>query len=82
MRNYLDQFAIEGLRTLVLAQKKIDQKEFDAFKQKYEAAKNLIDKKQEKMEELQAQLETMLTVIGATAIEDKLQDQVRKIFLL
>ena len=75
---FLDQFAVEGLRTLVLAERKIEQREFDSWKLKYEAARNMIEGKKKAMEDLQAELETNLTVIGATAIEDKLQDQVRR----
>lgn len=75
---YLDQFAVEGLRTLVLAERRIEPREFESWKTRYEAARNLIEGKKKAMEDLQAEMETNLTVIGATAIEDKLQDQVRR----
>ena len=75
---YLDQFAVEGLRTLVLAERKIDPREFDSWRARYESARNLIDGKKKAMEDLQAELEANLTIIGATAIEDRLQDQVRR----
>lgn len=79
LKNYLDQYAVEGLRTLVLSQRKIDASELKTWSTRYEAARNLIEGKKDKMEELQEELETNLTVIGATAIEDRLQDEVRKI---
>lgn len=72
----LDQFALEGLRTLVLAAKKVDREEFLIWREKYELARNMIEGKVEKMEELQDELERNLRIVGATAIEDKLQDQV------
>ena len=79
LKQYLDAFAIEGLRTLVLASRKLEQQEFKNWSQKYEQARNLIDGKREKMEDLQDDIEKNLTIIGATAIEDKLQDQVRSL---
>lgn len=39
----------------------------------------MIDGKKEKMEDLQDDIEKNLIIIGATAIEDKLQDQVRSL---
>ena len=39
-------------------------------------ASTKIDKREEKMEEVADQLERELTLLGATAIEDKLQDGV------
>ena len=62
----------------MLSVRKLDPQEFQNWSVKYEEARNLIDKKKESMEKLQEELEKNLTIIGATAIEDKLQDQVRK----
>ena len=78
LKTYLDQFAVEGLRTLVLSYRKIEQSEYKAWSARYEAARNLIEGKKDKMEDLQEELEKNLTVIGATAIDDKLQDEVRR----
>lgn len=58
--------------------RKLEREEFLKWKSKYEVARNLIEGKAEKMEELQAEIEVNLRIIGATAIEDRLQDQVRR----
>lgn len=74
---HLDQFAKEGLRTLVLGVKKIKPDEWKNWKKRYDEAINLIEGREEAMLALQAEIEIDLYIIGATAIEDKLQDQVR-----
>lgn len=76
LRENLDKFATEGLRTLVLAVKKIDKSYFNGWSKKYEEARSLLDGKHEAMEKLNNEIEQDLEVIGATAIEDKLQDNV------
>lgn len=76
---YLNEFAVEGLRTLVLAVRHVEREEFLKWKEKYEVARNMIEGKADMMEQLQAEIEIRLSIIGATAIEDKLQDQVRKL---
>ena len=78
MQTYLDQFAVEGLRTLVLSVRKLDASLFKKWSARYEEARNLVEGKKDKMEELQEELETELTIVGATAIDDRLQDEVRK----
>lgn len=69
---------MEGLRTLVLASRQIDGAAFKAWQEKYEQARASQEDKKKKMEALQEEIEVGLHVIGATAIEDKLQDEVRK----
>ena len=78
MQTYLDQFAVEGLRTLVLSVRKLETEQFEQWRVRYEDARNLIEGKKEVMESLQDELEANLTIVGATGIEDKLQDQVRR----
>ena len=73
--------AVEGLRTLVLSQRRLEREEFLIWKEKYELAKNLIDGRAQQMEELQDELEINLSIVGATAIEDKLQEQVPETIL-
>lgn len=70
---------MEGLRTLVLAVKKIEPKYFAEWNKKYDAARAMLDDKAKYMEELHSEIETELEIIGATAIEDRLQDDVRKL---
>ena len=61
--------------------KKIDAKYYARWNKDYEAAKSLLEGKLERMEQLHDELERDLEIIGATAIEDRLQDEVRMLFV-
>ncbi|KAL1969264.1 hypothetical protein VTN77DRAFT_9456 [Rasamsonia byssochlamydoides] len=70
---HLNDFATEGLRTLMYAYRFIDEATYRDWKKAYqEAATSLVDR-QEKIERVGEQIETQLELVGATAIEDKLQ---------
>lgn len=64
------------MRTLVLASRKLDPQEFKVWSEKYEVARADQNDKKAKMEALQDEIERNLVIVGATAIEDKLQDEV------
>ncbi|CAF0845998.1 unnamed protein product [Brachionus calyciflorus] len=66
---HLEEFAKEGLRTLILAYKEIDSSS-------YEASATSIQNRDEKVQEAAELIEKDLLILGATAIEDKLQDGV------
>jgi len=67
-------FAKEGLRTLVLAQKKMQDKDYYEFSQRFQKYKTMIsDDKDEKLNELFDEYEKNFDYAGSTAIEDKLQ---------
>lgn len=74
--SHLDDFASNGLRTLCLATKDISEDEYQVWKNEFIDASNAIVNREEKVEEVAAKLEKDLVLIGATAIEDKLQDGV------
>lgn len=70
---HLNDFAKDGLRTLMYASRFIDESTYREWKQAYhEASTSLVDR-QEKIEKVGEQIETQLELVGATAIEDKLQ---------
>ncbi|XP_067087900.1 phospholipid-transporting ATPase IC-like [Osmerus mordax] len=73
---HLDVFANETLRTLCLCYKDISQKDFDSWSRKHKAASVVMSNREEALDELYEQIENNLMLIGATAIEDKLQDGV------
>ncbi|KAL9045932.1 MAG: hypothetical protein Q9214_001109, partial [Letrouitia sp. 1 TL-2023] len=70
---HTNDFATEGLRTLLYAYKYMDEEDYNYW-QKYflEASTSLVDR-QRKVEEAGAMVEKDLELVGATAIEDKLQ---------
>ena len=79
----INQFSIEGLRCLVLAYKTIDFTTFQQWKIQYDKANtNLIELEKRKNNEmnqieiLENEIENNLIVLGATGIEDRLQDNV------
>jgi phospholipid-translocating ATPase len=72
----LQHFASEGLRTLCLAYKVIDSIDYEKWAKKYHDASVALQGREEKMEEVSESIETELILLGATAIEDKLQDGV------
>ncbi|KAF7180461.1 hypothetical protein CNMCM7691_009630 [Aspergillus felis] len=70
---HLNDFATEGLRTLMYGHRFLDDSTYHEWKAAYhEASTSLIDR-QEKIEKVGAQIEEQLELTGATAIEDKLQ---------
>eukprot|EP00300_Choanocystis_sp_HF-7_P009665 c16560_g1_i2.p1 GENE.c16560_g1_i2~~c16560_g1_i2.p1 ORF type:complete len:1234 (+),score=220.28 c16560_g1_i2:146-3847(+) len=73
---HLEEFAKEGLRTLVLAMAELDPAVYDPWAARYAEASVAIEAREERMAVLQDEIETGLKLIGATAIEDKLQDGV------
>ncbi|WAQ89995.1 hypothetical protein PtA15_11A687 [Puccinia triticina] len=73
----LETFAAEGLRTLTLAYRKLDRAQLEAWSLKYaHALSQLGDARERLIEAVQDELENGLILLGATAIEDKLQDGV------
>ncbi|KAJ7700010.1 hypothetical protein B0H17DRAFT_1196026 [Mycena rosella] len=73
---HLSDFANNGLRTLTLAYKVIQEEEYAAWSERYHEATVAMDDREEKIEAVSDELERDLRLLGATAIEDKLQDQV------
>ncbi|KAF9883785.1 hypothetical protein FE257_002815 [Aspergillus nanangensis] len=70
---HLNDFATEGLRTLLYGHRFIDEASYNDWKAAYrEASTSLVDR-QEKIEKVGQQIEEQLELTGATAIEDKLQ---------
>ena len=73
---HLQQYANEGLRTLLLCHKTIDEPEYREWSKIYDQAKCSIANKELKIKAAVAQLEHSFDLLGATAIEDQLQEDV------
>jgi phospholipid-translocating ATPase len=70
--------AREGLRTLVVARKKLSEDAYDEFRRQYDRAKvDLQDRNTRKQAVVEAVLETDLELLGLTGVEDKLQHGVK-----
>uniref|UniRef100_A0A4W5RF14 Phospholipid-transporting ATPase n=1 Tax=Hucho hucho TaxID=62062 RepID=A0A4W5RF14_9TELE len=73
---HLNEFAGEGLRTLALAYKDLDEEYFTSWKQRHHEASTSLEDREDKLDLLYEEIEKDLKLLGATAIEDKLQDGV------
>jgi phospholipid-translocating ATPase len=70
----LEEFGRKGLRTLMIAEREISENEYKNFRKDYYKSLTSLDNRNEKIEKCQEKLEQNLTLLGATAIEDCLQD--------
>ena len=73
---HINDFATEGLRTLLYGYKYMEEDEYNDWKKIYLDASTSLVNRQEMTEKAGAMIERDLELSGATAIEDKLQDGV------
>ena len=73
---HMEEYGGAGLRTLCLAYRELEPAAYDAWQGRYVAAKTALDGRAAKVEAVAEDLEADLVLLGATAIEDKLQDGV------
>jgi phospholipid-translocating ATPase len=72
-----DNLAREGLRTLVFAKKNLTQDEYDDFHTEYNKAKASLQDRAASVERVRQSIETDMTLIGVTGVEDLLQEDVQ-----
>ncbi|KAL8177655.1 UNVERIFIED_CONTAM: Phospholipid-transporting ATPase IK, partial [Gekko kuhli] len=72
----LNSFAEETLRTLCLATKEVEEKEYAQWSKKHHAASVLLQNRAQELDKVYEEIERDLQLLGATAIEDKLQEGV------
>ncbi|KAF2347977.1 P-type ATPase, partial [Trinorchestia longiramus] len=73
---HLEEFAAEGLRTLCFAVADISPSFYEEWKKTYYEASTALEDREKKLEDAAQLIETNLQLLGASAIEDKLQDKV------
>ncbi|CDR40459.1 CYFA0S05e00782g1_1 [Cyberlindnera fabianii] len=73
---HIEEFSTEGLRTLLYCYKWLDKSEYDQWALDYASAKTSLVNRAKLIEEVGCRLEDGFELLGATAIEDKLQDGV------
>uniref|UniRef100_A0A8D0ARA2 Phospholipid-transporting ATPase n=1 Tax=Sander lucioperca TaxID=283035 RepID=A0A8D0ARA2_SANLU len=73
---HLNEYAGDGLRTLALAYKDLDESYMDEWRQRHHEASTAMEGREERLDELYEEIEKDLLLLGATAVEDKLQDGV------
>ena len=72
----IDEFSTEGLRTLLYSFRWVDNDEYNEWAEKYHAAKTSLVDRKKKIDEVGEEIEKGMFLLGATAIEDKLQEGV------
>ncbi|OPB37212.1 P-type ATPase [Trichoderma guizhouense] len=73
---HVDDFAVEGLRTLLYSYRYIDEDTYAQWKASYREAETSLVDRQERIEIAGEKIEEGFELAGATAIEDKLQEGV------
>uniref|UniRef100_A0A8I3W721 Phospholipid-transporting ATPase n=1 Tax=Callithrix jacchus TaxID=9483 RepID=A0A8I3W721_CALJA len=72
---HVERNAMDGYRTLCVAFKEIAPDDYERINRQLIEAKMALQDREEKMEKVFDDIETNMNLIGATAVEDKLQDQ-------
>jgi len=76
---HVHEYADAGLRTLILAYRELDENQYKEFDNKFSQAKSSVSEDREtQIEEISDKIERNLILLGATAVEDKLQNGVSK----
>ena len=71
-QQFVDDYAKDGLRTLLLAQKTLDDEYYEEWNAKFQNALGEVKDKDAKVEALSSEIENGLFLLGSTAIEDQL----------
>lgn len=75
-QDHLTEYSSQGLRTLVVAARDLTDQELEMWQCRYEDASTSLTDRVVKLRQTAALIECNLKLLGATAIEDKLQDGV------
>ncbi|KAF3691940.1 Phospholipid-transporting ATPase ID [Channa argus] len=74
--DHLHDYAADGLRTLALAYRDLSEDEWEAWSESHRCADKATDCREDRLAATYEQIEQDMMLLGATAIEDKLQEGV------
>lgn len=74
LNEHLDEYAAKGYRTLCFATADIDEQFYNGWAEEFRAASLALEDREKRLAEAAEKIERDLKLLGATAIEDKLQD--------
>jgi phospholipid-transporting ATPase len=77
-KDHLETFACQGLRTLVFSYKIITEGEYSTWRRELEIADNSIHNRESKRNKVFAEIEVNMSFLGVSAVEDKLQPDVKR----
>ena len=72
----IKKFSTEGLRSLIIAKRDIPDAEYAAWREKYDIASSVIGDRDGQVKKVFESIEHDMELLGCTAVEDKLQDEV------
>ncbi|KAM9341246.1 phospholipid-transporting ATPase VD [Symphorus nematophorus] len=75
-QKHLDSYARDGLRTLCIAKKVLEEEEYEVWLKRQLLAESSIENREELLLDSAQRLETNLTLLGTTGILDRLQEEV------
>lgn len=73
LNKHLSEFSVQGLRTLVLAKRELTEEQVTEYEKQWTYAKNAMIDRAKRLEEVADDIERDMEILGATAIEDKIQ---------
>ncbi|XP_068247329.1 LOW QUALITY PROTEIN: phospholipid-transporting ATPase IF-like [Palaemon carinicauda] len=76
--NHINDYAMIGLRTLAVARRELTPELYEQFSQDLNKARQKLDGREEAVTEVMNRMEDGLTLLGATGVEDLLQDGVQE----
>uniref|UniRef100_A0A4W4FX36 Phospholipid-transporting ATPase n=1 Tax=Electrophorus electricus TaxID=8005 RepID=A0A4W4FX36_ELEEL len=77
-RVHVDEFALKGLRTLVVAYRLFSTEEYKEVARRLHEARTALQQREERLADTFSFIEKDLEVLGATGVEDKLQEKVQE----
>src|SRR5690606_31771837 len=77
-RRHVTKFAKNGSRTLVMAFKPITKEQYKEFHKEFRKAEISLTKREERIEKAFGLLEHSCILLGATAVEDQIQEYVKQ----
>ncbi|KAK3884823.1 hypothetical protein Pcinc_010929 [Petrolisthes cinctipes] len=75
---HIDDYAMLGLRTLAVARRELSNKTYNKFASELTQAKQMVDGREAAVREITDRMEADLTLLGATGVEDLLQEGVQE----
>lgn len=73
---FLETASKQGLRTLLMGMRIVTEQEKDEFLERCKEAEKDLQNRERKLEQVYSDFEQNITLIGGTAVEDRLQDKV------
>ncbi|XP_046552884.1 phospholipid-transporting ATPase IF-like isoform X2 [Haliotis rubra] len=75
-QKHVNEYAVLGLRTLAVVKRDLSEEEYKVFEEKLHEARTALQNREEKLDRVFDLIEQDFQLLGATAVEDKLQEDV------